>query len=83
MNLKTSSNPIIIGFIIVLTKFKQERSMTKETEAVILSAVRTPIGKFQGALSAVPATKLGAIAVQAAVERAGINPAEIERRLKS
>ena len=52
--------------------------MTKETEAVILSAVRTPIGKFQGALSAVPATKLGAIAVQAAVERAGINPAEIE-----
>ena len=52
--------------------------MTKETEAVILSAVRTPIGKFQGALSAVPATKLGAIAVQAAVERAGINPVEIE-----
>jgi len=52
--------------------------MTKETEAVILSAVRTPIGKFQGALSAVAATKLGAIAVQAAVERAGINPAEIE-----
>jgi len=61
-----------------MTKFKQERSMTKETEAVILSAVRTPIGKFQGALSAVAATKLGAIAVQAAVERAGINPAEIE-----
>jgi len=52
--------------------------MTKETEAVILSAARTPIGKFQGALSAVSATKLGAIAVQAAVERAGINPAEIE-----
>jgi len=52
--------------------------MTKETEAVILSAARTPIGKFQGALSAVAATKLGAIAVQAAVERAGINPAEIE-----
>ena len=52
--------------------------MTNETEAVILSAVRTPIGKFQGALSAVPATKLGAVAVQAAVERAGINPAEIE-----
>jgi len=52
--------------------------MTKETEAVILSAARTPIGKFQGALSAVAATKLGAIAVQAAVKRAGINPAEIE-----
>jgi acetyl-CoA C-acetyltransferase len=78
LNPKTSSNPIIIGFIIVVIKFKQERSMTKQTEAVILSAVRTPIGKFQGALSAVAATKLGAIAVKAAVERAGINPAEIE-----
>jgi acetyl-CoA C-acetyltransferase len=52
--------------------------MTKETDAVILSAARTPIGKFQGALSAVPATKLGSIAVQAAVARAGIDPAEIE-----
>ncbi len=52
--------------------------MTKETEAVILSAVRTPIGKFQGALSSVPATQLGAIAVKEAVARAEINPAEIE-----
>jgi acetyl-CoA C-acetyltransferase len=52
--------------------------MTKETEAVILSAARTPIGKFQGMLSAVPATKLGSIAVRAAVERADINPKEIE-----
>jgi acetyl-CoA C-acetyltransferase len=52
--------------------------MSKETEAVILSAARTPIGKFQGALSSIPATKLGAIAVKAAVERAGVNPEEIE-----
>jgi acetyl-CoA C-acetyltransferase len=52
--------------------------MSKENEAVILSAARTPIGKFQGALSSIPATKLGAVAVKAAVERAGINPAEIE-----
>jgi len=52
--------------------------MTKENEAVILSAARTPIGKFQGALSSVPATQLGAIAVRAAVARAGINPVEIE-----
>jgi acetyl-CoA C-acetyltransferase len=52
--------------------------MNKETEAVILSAARTPVGKFQGALSSVPATQLGAIAVKAAVERAGINPEEIE-----
>ncbi len=52
--------------------------MTKETEAVILSAVRTPIGKFQGALSSIPATQLGAIAVKEAVTRAGINAEEIE-----
>ena len=52
--------------------------MAKETEAVILSAARTPIGKFQGTLSSMPATELGAIAVKAAVERAGIKPEEIE-----
>ncbi|MBM4427993.1 MAG: acetyl-CoA C-acetyltransferase [Chloroflexi bacterium] len=55
--------------------------MSKENEAVILSAARTPIGKFQGALSSIPAPKLGAIAVKAAVERAGINPAEVEELL--
>ena len=48
-------------------------------EAVILSAARTPMGKFQGSLSAIPAPRLGAAVVRAAVERAGIeNPAEIE-----
>lgn len=52
--------------------------MTKEHEAVILSAARTPIGKFQGTLSSVPATKLGAIAVEEAIKRAGINSQEIE-----
>jgi acetyl-CoA C-acetyltransferase len=55
-----------------------EDPMSHENEAVILSAVRTPIGKFQGALSSIPATQLGAIAVKAAVERAGIDPEEIE-----
>lgn len=55
--------------------------MSKETEAVILSAARTPIGKFQGALSSIPAPNLGAIAVKAAVERAGIDPAEVEELL--
>jgi len=52
--------------------------MAKETEAVILSAARTPIGKFQGSLSGVPATHLGAVAVKAALERAQVNPDEIE-----
>jgi len=45
---------------------------------VILSAVRTPSGKFQGSLSSLTAPQLGAIVVKAAVERAGINdPSEI------
>jgi acetyl-CoA C-acetyltransferase len=49
---------------------------------VILSAVRTPIGRFQGGLSGIPAPRLGAVAVKAAVERAGIlNPGEIDEIL--
>ena len=48
------------------------------TDALILSGARTPIGKFMGALASVPATRLGAAAVKAAVERAGIDPHEIE-----
>lgn len=56
--------------------------MSKETDAVILSAARTPIGRFQGALNGIPATGLGAIAVRAAVERAGLeNPEEIDEVL--
>ncbi len=47
-------------------------------DAVILSGARTPIGKFMGALAGVPAPRLGAAAIQAAVERAGIDPAQID-----
>ena len=42
-------------------------------DVVIISGVRTPIGKFQGALSDLKATELGAIVVREAVKRAGIN----------
>jgi acetyl-CoA C-acetyltransferase len=55
--------------------------MSGENDAVILSAARTPIGKFQGALNGVNATQLGAIAVKAAVERAGIDPKDVEEVL--
>ena len=48
---------------------------------VILSAARTPIGKFQGALAGVESSHLGAVAIRAAVERAGIAPAQIEEVL--
>ncbi|MBA4355739.1 MAG: acetyl-CoA C-acyltransferase, partial [Novosphingobium sp.] len=46
---------------------------------VILSYARTPMGAMQGALADVAATDLGATAVKAAVERAGVSPASIER----
>lgn len=46
---------------------------------VILSYARTPMGAMQGALADVPATDLGATAVKAAVERAGVDGAMIER----
>jgi acetyl-CoA C-acetyltransferase len=44
----------------------------------IVSATRTPIGSYLGALSSVPAPKLGAVALQAAVERAGLKPEQIQ-----
>jgi acetyl-CoA C-acetyltransferase len=47
-------------------------------DVVIVSAVRTPVGKFQGALSAFTAPQLGAIAVREAVRRAGLEAAQID-----
>ena len=57
---------------------KENKRSSPADDAVILSAARTPIGKFQGSLSSISATQLGAIAIKAAVERAGINPEDIE-----
>jgi acetyl-CoA C-acetyltransferase len=48
-------------------------------DIVILSAVRTPIGAFQGALSGLPAHALGARALAAAIARAGVGPEAIEQ----
>jgi len=48
---------------------------------VIVSAVRTPVGKFGGALKDVNAAKLGAVAVREAVKRAGVEPKEVEECL--
>jgi acetyl-CoA C-acetyltransferase len=49
-----------------------------DNDIVIISAVRTPIGKFQGSLSDIPAPKLGAIAVKEAVSRAKVDPAKVD-----
>lgn len=47
------------------------------TDVVIVSAARTAVGKFGGALAKVPAVELGAIAIGAAMERAGVAPGQI------
>jgi acetyl-CoA C-acetyltransferase len=47
-------------------------------DVVIVSAVRTPVGKFQGALSPLTAPQLGAIVVRESVRRAGLDPVQID-----
>ena len=49
----------------------------KHSDIVILAAKRTPIGSFNGVLASVPATRLGASAIQAALAHASIDPARI------
>jgi acetyl-CoA C-acetyltransferase len=67
------------------THFYEEQSTMSQNETsqpVILSAVRTPIGKFRGGLGTVPVSELGATAVREAVERAHLpDPAEIDEVL--
>ncbi len=53
----------------------------KPNDAVILSGARTPIGRFMGALASISAPRLGAVAIRAAVERAGIDPAQVDEVL--
>src|SRR5256885_14023260 len=53
-------------------------SASDETTPVILSACRTPIGKYLGGLSALPAPRLGALVIREAVRRAGVDPTGVE-----
>lgn len=52
--------------------------MSAENEVVIISGCRTPVGKFQGSLSDLSATQLGAVVVREAVKRAGIEFAQVD-----
>ena len=47
-------------------------------EVIIAAAVRTPIGSFLGELSSVPAPRLGATAIKAALEKAGVDPKNVD-----
>jgi acetyl-CoA C-acetyltransferase len=48
------------------------------TEIVIASAARTPVGSFNGAFASLPAHTLGTVAIQAALQRAGVKPEEVD-----
>jgi acetyl-CoA C-acetyltransferase len=52
--------------------------MSDLNEAVIISAVRTPVGKFLGSLKGFSATELGSIVVREAVKRAGVKPEDVD-----
>jgi acetyl-CoA C-acetyltransferase len=47
-------------------------------EVVIVGAARTPVGSFMGSLAAVPAPRLGAAAIRAALQRSGVDPADVD-----
>jgi len=52
--------------------------MSAENEVVIIAGCRTPVGKFQGSLSDLSATQLGAVVVRESVKRAGVEPAQVD-----
>src|SRR5437899_12611065 len=52
--------------------------MNTSDQVVIISACRTPVGKFQGSLSDMSAAQLGAIVVREAVKRAGVDPTQVD-----
>jgi len=52
--------------------------MADKRDVVIVGAARTPIGAFMGALSTIPAPRLGAVAIKAALERAGVAPEDVQ-----
>src|SRR5437588_2092555 len=57
---------------------KKESVMSSIKQPVIISAVRTPVGKFLGTLKDFKATELGAIVVREAVKRAGVKPEDVD-----
>ncbi|HEX6532140.1 MAG TPA: acetyl-CoA C-acetyltransferase, partial [Nitrospira sp.] len=52
--------------------------MNRSSNAVIVSAVRTPMGGFNGVFSGVPATKLGSVAIAEALQQVRLSPDRVE-----
>ncbi|XP_015188541.1 PREDICTED: acetyl-CoA acetyltransferase, mitochondrial isoform X2 [Polistes dominula] len=65
-------------FNISVINLRSYSNKVKLNDVVIVSAVRTPVGSFFGSLSNLPATKLGAVAIQGAIERAGITKDQVK-----
>src|SRR5205085_1620110 len=59
------------------SKTLKPRRMSMSDDVVIVSAARTPVGSFNGAFATMPAHDLGAVAIKAALERAGIEPGRV------
>jgi acetyl-CoA C-acetyltransferase len=66
----------------MLQRFGQFRHFATKggqlNDVVIVSIARTPVGSFQGSLASLSASKLGSIAIQGAIEKAGIKPTDVE-----
>ena len=62
----------------VVPVYGRSVAMAEKREVVIVGAARTPIGAFLGSLSSLPAPKLGAVAIKAALERSGVKPDDVE-----
>src|SRR5216110_1739912 len=59
------------------SKTLKPRRMSMSDDVVIVSAARTPVGSFNGAFATMPAHDLGAVAIKAALERAGVEPGRV------
>jgi len=66
------------GFRAALVFANRQLQMTEIKEPVIISAVRTPVGKFQGGLKSFSATDLGAMVVRESVKRASVAPEDVD-----
>src|SRR5215831_3834807 len=60
------------------TSGRKSMADRKFNEVVIVGAARTAIGAFQGSLASLPAPRLGAIVIKAALERAGVKPEDVK-----
>lgn len=68
--------PLAHGSFVPLCRSMKTNHIMKEV--VIVGAARTPMGSFLGSLSSIPATKLGAVAIQGALNKAGLKPEQVQ-----